>query len=180
MSAMDSSITDHLAQANSLDMLALVGEVRGQAGLHPHPHPPARGELPYVILRVGRRVPHLENGLLTIFRLVCGSSAPAPSCWHERRQQTSWAAATPRPLALKPQHSPSPITILSHHPTGKPTLAAVSLVAAAAAGVEILPPVNHQTPSRATVPPVNHQTPSRATVPPVNHQTPRGWTKGAG
>ena len=89
LSAMDSSITDHLAQANSLDMLALVGEVRGQAGLHPHPHPPARGELPYVILRVGRRVPHLENGLLMIFRLVCGSSAPAPSCRDARLWQTS-------------------------------------------------------------------------------------------
>ena len=35
---MDSSITDHLAQANSLDMLALVGEVRGQAGVCIHIH----------------------------------------------------------------------------------------------------------------------------------------------
>ena len=95
LSTMNSSVTVHLAQANSLDMLALVGEVRGQAGLHPHPHPPARGELPYVIFRVGQRVPHLENGLLMIFRLVRGSSAPAPSCWCERRRQTSWAAATP-------------------------------------------------------------------------------------
>ena len=117
LSATDSSITVNLAQANSLDMLALVGEVRRQAGQHNHPHPPARGELPYVILRVGRRVPHLENGLLMIFRLVCGSSAPAPSCWRERRQQTSWAAATPRPLALKPQHSPSPI---NNHPISSP------------------------------------------------------------
>ena len=82
-----------------------------------HPHPPARGELLYVIFRVGQRVLHLKNGLLTIFRLVCGSSAPAPSCWCERRRQTSWAAATPRPLALKPQHSPSPI---NDHPFSPP------------------------------------------------------------
>ena len=66
---MNSSVTDHIAQANPLDMLALVDEVRGQAGLHPHQHPPAQGELQYVIFRVGRRVPHLENGLLVIFRL---------------------------------------------------------------------------------------------------------------
>eukprot|EP00964_Phaeocystis_antarctica_P005160 scaffold2813_cov81-Phaeocystis_antarctica.AAC.1 len=52
-----------------------------------------------------------------IFRLVCGSLAPAPSCWRERRQQTSWAAATPRSLALKPQHSPSPI---NNHPISSP------------------------------------------------------------
>ena len=90
---MDSSITVHLAKPNSLDMLALVGEDRKQAGQHNHPHPPARGELLYVIFRVGRRVLHLKNGLLTIFRLVCGASAPAPSCWCERRRQTSWAAA---------------------------------------------------------------------------------------
>ena len=117
LSAMNSSITVHLAKPNSLDMLALVGEVRRQAGQHNHPHPPARGELLYVIFRVGQRVLHLENGLLTIFRLVCGSSAPAPSCWCERRRQTSWAAATPRPLALKPQHSPSPI---NNHPFSPP------------------------------------------------------------
>ena len=43
--------------------------------------------------RVGQHVAHLENGLLEIFRLVCGSSAQAPSCWRERRRQTSWAAA---------------------------------------------------------------------------------------
>ena len=36
---------------------------------------------------------HVEDGLLEFFPLVCGSSAPAPSCWRERRRQTSWAAA---------------------------------------------------------------------------------------
>ena len=133
-----------------------------------------------MIFRVGRRVLHRKNGLLTIFRSVCGSSRPAPSCWRERRRQTSWAAATPRPLALKPQHSPSP---MNNHPfspphrkthvgccvpcgccSGRsgdltrkgdyphdtrkgdypPTLAAVSLVAAAAASVVILPTSNPQ------------------------------------
>ena len=42
LSAMDSSITVHLAKPNSLDMLALVGEVRRQAGQHNHPHQAAR------------------------------------------------------------------------------------------------------------------------------------------
>jgi len=58
-----------------------------------NPHAPAQGELLYVIFGVDQHVPHLENGLLKIFRLVCGSSAQAPSCWRERRRQTSWAAA---------------------------------------------------------------------------------------
>ena len=58
-----------------------------------HPHPAARGELVYLVFGVGRPVPHLENGLLKIFRLVCGSSAQAPSCWRERRRQLSCAAA---------------------------------------------------------------------------------------
>ena len=40
-----------------------------------HPHAPAQGELLYVIFGVDQHVPHLENGLLKIFRLVCGSSA---------------------------------------------------------------------------------------------------------
>ena len=58
-----------------------------------NPHPPAQGELLHVIFGVDQLVPHLENGLLKIFRLVCGSSAQAPSCWSERRRQTSCAAA---------------------------------------------------------------------------------------
>ena len=37
---------------------------------------------------------HVENGILEIFLTVCGSSASAPSCWVERRRQTSCAAAT--------------------------------------------------------------------------------------
>ena len=58
-----------------------------------HPPPAARGALVYLVFGVGQHVAHLENGLLKIFRLVCGSSAQAPSCWRERRRQTSWAAA---------------------------------------------------------------------------------------
>ena len=46
-----------------------------------------------MIFGVDQHVRHVENGLLKIFRLVCGSSAQAPSCWSERRRQTSWAAA---------------------------------------------------------------------------------------
>ena len=45
------------------------------------------------VFGVDQLVRHVENGLLEIFRLVCGSSAQAPSCWRERRRQTSWAAA---------------------------------------------------------------------------------------
>ena len=58
-----------------------------------NPQAPAQGELVSMVFGVGQLVPHLENGLLKIFRLVCGSSAQAPSCWSERRRQTSWAAA---------------------------------------------------------------------------------------
>ena len=57
-----------------------------------HPPPAARGELVYLVFGVGQPVPQLENGLLKIFRLVCGSSAQAPSCWRERRRQMSCAA----------------------------------------------------------------------------------------
>ena len=59
----------------------------------PNPHPSAHGELLHVIFGADQHVRHVENGLLTIFRLVCGSSAQVPSCWSERRRQTSWAAA---------------------------------------------------------------------------------------
>ena len=41
----------------------------------------------------GRLQLHVENGLLKIFRSVCGSSTPASSCQDERRRQTSCAAA---------------------------------------------------------------------------------------
>ena len=46
-----------------------------------------------LVFGVDQLVRHVENGLFEIFRLVCGSSAQAPSCWRERRRQTSWAAA---------------------------------------------------------------------------------------
>ena len=58
-----------------------------------NPHPAAQGELVSLVFGVDQPVRHVENGLLEIFRLVCGSSAQAPSCWRERRRQTSWAAA---------------------------------------------------------------------------------------
>ena len=83
---MNISIVVYLAQPSSLDVLELVGKVgcAGWRGLQRHPA--AQG-------RVGRLVRHVENGLLEIFLAVCGSSAPAPSCWVERSRQTSWAAA---------------------------------------------------------------------------------------
>ena len=57
-------------------------------------HPAAQGHVACVDSGVGRLVRHVENGLLEIFLTVCaGSSAPAPSCWVERRRQTSCAAA---------------------------------------------------------------------------------------
>ena len=46
-----------------------------------------------LVFGVGQLVLHVENGLIEIFLSVCGSSAPAPSCWDERRWQTSCAAA---------------------------------------------------------------------------------------
>ena len=46
-----------------------------------------------MIFGADQHVRHVENGLLTIFRLVCGASAQVPSCGSERRRQTSWAAA---------------------------------------------------------------------------------------
>ena len=85
-----------------------------------NPHHAAQGELVSSVFGVDQLVRHVENGLLEIFRLVCGSSAQAPSCWRERRRQTSWAAAA-MPLgrvaacvtslhhsllALEPQHGP--------------------------------------------------------------------------
>jgi len=46
-----------------------------------------------LVFGVGQLVLHVENGLLEIFLAVCGSLVPAPSCWNERRRQTSCAAA---------------------------------------------------------------------------------------
>ena len=69
----NSSIMVHLAQASSLDVLVPVGEVRMHAGLHTtcillH------GALVCLVFGVSQQVTYLENGLLEIFRLVCGSS----------------------------------------------------------------------------------------------------------
>ena len=90
---MNSSIVVYLAQSGSLDVLELVGKVgcAGWRGLQRHPA--AQGRVACVDSGVGRLVRHVVNGLLEIFLAVCGSSAPAPSCWVERRRQTSWAAA---------------------------------------------------------------------------------------
>ena len=90
---MNISIVVYLAQPSSLDVLELVGKVgcAGWRGLQRHPA--AQGRVACVDSGVGRLVRHVENGLLEIFLAVCGSSAPAPSCWVERSRQTSWAAA---------------------------------------------------------------------------------------
>ena len=82
-----------VAQPSSLDVLELVGKVgcAGWRGLQRHPA--AQGRVACVDSGVGRLVRHVVNGLLEIFLAVCGSSAPAPSCWVERSRQTSWAAA---------------------------------------------------------------------------------------
>jgi len=45
-----------------------------------------------LVFGVGQLVLHMENGLIEIFLSLCGPSAPAPSCWDERRWQTSCAA----------------------------------------------------------------------------------------
>ena len=66
-----------------------------------------------MIFGVDQHVRHVENGLLEIFRLVCGSSAQAPSCWRERRRQTSWAAAA-MPLGRVAARVTPPITACLH------------------------------------------------------------------
>ena len=92
LSIVDSSITGHLARTSSLDVLVLVGEVRMQAVLHTDGILLLKNMWRACGLRswpacsaCGER-PHRD--LLS----VCGSSAPAPSCWDERRWQTSCAA----------------------------------------------------------------------------------------
>ena len=87
LSVTNSSVTVHLAQASSLDMLVLFGEVRMQAGLHTiHTMLHKASWCVSLVFGVDQLVRHVENGLLEIFRLVCGSSAQAPGCWHERRR----------------------------------------------------------------------------------------------
>ena len=55
--------------------------------------PAAQEHAACLVFGVGQLVLHVENGLIEIFLSVCGSSAPAPSCWDERRGWTSCAAA---------------------------------------------------------------------------------------
>ena len=83
-----------------------------------------------MIFGVDQHVPHLENGLLKIFRLVCGSSAQAPSCWRERRRQTSWAAAA-MPLGRVAARVTPPITACLHL---NPSMALASALAYTHAG----------------------------------------------
>ena len=68
---------------------------RGQnAGCAAHRwYPAAQEHAACLVFGVGQLVLHVENGLIEIFLSLCGSSAPAPSCWDERRWQTSCAAA---------------------------------------------------------------------------------------
>ena len=121
LSISNSSIKVHLARASSLDTRR--PRRRGQnAGWAAHRrYPAAQGRVAGLVFRVDQPVLRVENGLLKIFRLVCGSSAQAPSCWLERRRQLRCAAAAGRLrrvvarvtslhhslLALEPQHGPS-------------------------------------------------------------------------
>ena len=68
---------------------------RGQnAGCAAHRrYPAAQEHVACLVFGVGQLVLHVENGLIEIFLSVCGSSAPAPSCWDERRGWTSCAAS---------------------------------------------------------------------------------------
>ena len=90
---MNISFVMYLAQPSSLDMLVLIGKVSCAAWLAAQREPAARARVVCLVFGVDQLVRHAENGLFEIFRLVCGSSAQAPSCWRERRRQTSWAAA---------------------------------------------------------------------------------------
>ena len=93
LSITNSFITAHLARASSFDVLVLVGEVRMQAVLHTDGILLLKNMRRGLVFGVGQLVLHVENGLIEIFLSVCGSSAPVPSCWDERRWQTSCAAA---------------------------------------------------------------------------------------
>jgi len=93
LSVVNGSIVVLLAQPSSLVVLVLVCEV-GCAGWHAlQRQPAAPADVACSASGFGQLVLHVENGLLEIFLLVCGSSTPAWSCQDERRQQTSCAAA---------------------------------------------------------------------------------------
>ena len=95
---MNPSFVVYQAQPSSLDTLVLVGEIRVQAGL-----------LTICILLREASWCARPSELANLFHIwgtaqdlstgvrLRGSSAPAPSCWRERRRQTSWAAAAPQP-----------------------------------------------------------------------------------
>ena len=69
LSVTNSSVTVHLAQASSLDVLVLVGEVGfGNASWAAlKGNPAARGYVACLVFGVGQRVLHVENGLLEWF-----------------------------------------------------------------------------------------------------------------
>ena len=93
MSISNSSIEVQLARASPLDMLVLVDEVVSASWAAHQLRPAARGDVACLVFGVVQLARHVEDGLLEFFPLVRGSSAPAPSCWRERRRQTSGAAA---------------------------------------------------------------------------------------
>ena len=83
----------HLAQASSLDMLVLVGEVSMQAGLHTihillHEASWCTWSSSWPTCSTSGERPPQDLSIM-----VCGSSAQAPSCWRERRRQLSCADA---------------------------------------------------------------------------------------
>ena len=92
---MNLSFVMYLAQPSPVDMLVLVGKVSCAAWLAVQWEPAARVSMVCLAFRVGQLVLRVEwrTASSRSFDCVCGSSAQAPSCWHERRRQTSWAAA---------------------------------------------------------------------------------------
>jgi len=85
LSVVNGSIVVLLAQPSSLAVLVLVCEV-GCAGWHAlQRQPAAPADVACSASGCGQLVLHVENGLLEIFLLVCGSSTPAWSCQDERR-----------------------------------------------------------------------------------------------
>ena len=97
LSVVNSSIMAHLARPSSLVVLnMLVCEVCCDGWCAVQRHPDAQVRVAYLASGVGQLGLHVENGLLEILLLVCGSTTPAPSCQDERLQQTSRAAAAPQ------------------------------------------------------------------------------------
>ena len=131
LSVVNSSIMAHLARPSSLVVLMLVCEVGCDGWCAVQRHPDTQVSVAYLASGVGQLGLHVENGLLEILLLVCGSTTPAPSCQDERLQQTSRAAAAPQlactqapSMALTPALANSFTRFLT---TPAPTLASVTL-----------------------------------------------------